>query len=226
MSMFPTAEPVQRGPSLAEQAYTAIQDLIISGAITPETTLSENDLSRQLSISRSPLREAIRRLQDEGMLNQSGPRGFTVPPITTDFVSNLYEVRRALEGEAARLARNIPPEAVTDARMLMLRVLDDLEDGKSDRFSEADFAFHNLYIQHCGNPMLIHLIDRLQGPLARVRVFANPLHQHLRESVREHLVVLDEIELADPERLQQAVVAHIDGISSRLLHHIKFGGDE
>ncbi|QZY50787.1 GntR family transcriptional regulator [Leucobacter tenebrionis] len=221
MKTFQATTALQRGPSLAEQAYAAIQELIISGAITSETVLSENDLSRQLSISRSPLREAIRRLQDEGMLNESGPRGFSVPPITTRFVAQLYQVRRALEGEAALLARDIPSEEMNAVREMMERVLVDLSEGRSHSFADADAAFHNLYIHRCGNPMLLHLIARLQGPLARVRVFANPLHEHLRASVQEHLAALDAMATGKPELVQQAVVAHIDGISARLLSHLE-----
>lgn len=220
--MFPSSGALQRGPSLAEQAYFAIQDLIISGAITPETVLSENDLSRQLSISRSPLREAIRRLQDEGMLNQSGPRGFTVPPITSEFVTNLYQVRRALEGEAAGLAHDIPQSEVTRVRSLMEQLSRDLEAGRPHNFSEVDAEFHNLYIGRCGNPMLLHLIERLHGPLSRVRVFASPLHQHLQASVQEHFHALDAMETRDPDLLRSAVVDHIDGIANRLLRHIAF----
>lgn len=226
MNTLQTTTALQRGPSLAEQAYAAIQDLIITGALTSESILSENDLSRRLSISRSPLREAIRRLQDEGMLNESGPRGFSVPPITTEFVAQVYQVRRALEGEAALLARDIPSSAIAEVRTTMQRVLVDISNGHSDSFAAADAAFHNLYISRCNNPMLLHLIERLQGPLARVRVFANPLHAHLRESVREHITALDAMEQGSPEDVQHAVIAHINGITGRLLRHIEGSDDE
>ncbi|GAB2565016.1 GntR family transcriptional regulator [Leucobacter ruminantium] len=226
MSTLDAASALQRGPSLAEQAYAAIQELIISGVFTPQTVLSENDLARRLSISRSPLREAIRRLQDEGMLNESGPRGFSVPPITTEFVAHLYQVRRALEGEAAFLARNIPRDEIARVRRAMESIEADIAEGRSHSFAHGDAELHSLYIDRCGNPMLLHLIGRLQGPLARVRVFANPLHAHLRASIREHLAVLDAMEAEDPAALQRAVVRHIDGISERLLQHIESGGGE
>jgi DNA-binding GntR family transcriptional regulator len=71
--------------------------------------------------------------------------------------------------------------------------------------------------------MLIHLIERLHGPLARVRVFADPLHEHLRASIDEHMVALDAMEARSPELLRDAVVQHIDGIAARLLRHINFG---
>lgn len=224
MSTLQTASALQRGPSLAEQAYIAIQNLIVTEVFTPDTVLSENDLSRQLSISRSPLREAIRRLQDEGMLNTSGPRGFSVPPITTEFVAQLYHVRRALEGEAAYLARDIPSEEIIQIRQTMQEVAADIAAGRTDSFAAADAALHNLYIDRCDNPMLLHLIGRLRGPLARVRVFANPLHAHLLASTEEHLAVLDAAETGEPEALQSAVVRHIDGISERLVDHIAKSG--
>lgn len=224
--MLQSAGALQRGPSLAEQAYNAIQDLIIAGVITPKTVLSENDLARQLSVSRSPLREAIRRLQDEGMLNDSGPRGFTVPAITSQFVAQLYQVRRALEAEAAFLARDIPKPEISRVRALMETVRMELANGTPHSFSEADFAFHNLYIERCGNPMLIHLIERLRGPLARVRAFASPLHEHLRKSIEEHLAALEAMETGKPEDVRDAVVRHIDGIAARLHNHLKFSGEE
>lgn len=226
MSTSHTASALQRGPSLAEQAYIAIQNLIVTEVFTPDTVLSENDLSRQLSISRSPLREAIRRLQDEGMLNSSGPRGFSVPPITTEFVAQLYHVRRALEGEAAYLARDISQEEIDQVRQMTHNVSDDIAAGRTESFGVADAALHSLYIDRCDNPMLLHLIGRLQGPLARVRAFANPLHAHLLDSMREHLLILDAAESGDPAALQRAVVQHIDGISKRLVDHIANEGAE
>lgn len=211
---------IRRGPSLAEQAYDTLARMIISGSIAPGAVLSENDLARQLAISRSPLREAIRRLQDERMLDESGPRGFSVPPITTEFVTDLYQVRRALEGEAARLARGIPASELRRARQQMREIAIELDKGNGSPFTESDFDFHNLFIGHSGNPMLVQLIQRLRGPIQRVRVFANPLIDHIHDSFHEHEVMLSAMEDGDSHALQVSTLAHIDGIASRLLQHI------
>ena len=214
-------EALSRGPSLAEQAYETLKQQIIDGSIVANTVISENVLSRQLAISRSPLREAIRRLQDEKLLDPSGPRGVRVPSITAKFVRDLYNLRRALDVEAARLVEFPDEQTLLKARGRFDDVTAALSEGDTKPFTDADFEFHDLYIRACGNDLLIEHIERLRGPVQRVHAFAKPLFSHVKTSAEEHLDVLNALESKNRRKLCATVEAHIAGVAERLTKYIE-----
>lgn len=218
------SQGLSRGPSLADQAYEALKRQIIEGVIAGNAVVSENELSRQLAISRSPLREAIRKLQDEMLLEESGPRGIRVPPISTKFVRDLYNLRRALEVEAARLADFPDSETMRRAWQRHDEVRVALCAGDSSLFTARDFEFHDLYIRACGNDLLITHIERLRGPVARVHAFANPLVDHIEVSASEHEKILRALDSKSRSELCRAVEAHVDGVAKRLAQYIAEAG--
>jgi GntR family transcriptional regulator, rspAB operon transcriptional repressor len=213
----------KRAPSLAEQTYDALKQWIIDGSLEPSTVLSENDLARRFSISRSPLREAIRRLQDEGLLDASGPRGFSVPALSVDLVAQVYGVRRALETAAAETATNIPAAAVRAMRVRMEVIGDALRHGDVRPFNEADFEFHDLWLRNCGNPLLITHLLRLRGHIQRIINFAGQFQEHTELAFTEHCVALEAMEAGDSVALRSAVDAHISAVTERLIDKLKQG---
>jgi DNA-binding GntR family transcriptional regulator len=210
----------QRAPSLAEQAYDTLRRLIIRGDLNAGMTLSENEFAKKFSISRSPLREAIRSLQEEGLLDASGPRGFRVPPITADLVRQVYGVRLALESAAA--ANAVVPEAeIAATREKMATIRQDLDRGVTQSFTDSDFEFHDLFIHNCGNDMLIKHIRRLRNNIARIITYADQFTEHIEMSYAEHVQILDALESGDHERSRQAVQAHVTNVTSRVMSQIE-----
>jgi GntR family transcriptional regulator, rspAB operon transcriptional repressor len=211
----------KRAPSLAEQTYDALKQWIVDGSLEPSTVLSENDLARRFSISRSPLREAIRRLQDEGLLDASGPRGFSVPALSVDLVAQVYGVRRALEIAAAETAEDIPAADLDAMRARMQTIGDALKRGDAQPFNEADFAFHDLWVLNCGNPLLITHLLRLRGHIQRIINFAGQFQRHTDLAFAEHEVILDAMEAGDNTALRKAVDLHISGVTERLIEELR-----
>jgi DNA-binding GntR family transcriptional regulator len=211
---------IRRAPSLAEQTYEALKSWIVNGDLEAGVLLSENDLARRFSISRSPLREAIRALQDEGLLEASGPRGFSVPLLTTDLVRQIYGVRLALEAAAAATAV-IPPDQLEFAQGQLARVQSALDEGDTTPFGEADIPFHDLFITNSGNPLLIKHIHRLRGNVQRVINYAGRIPGHTQASFNEHLVIFDAMKSADQEILHKAVSGHISGVTERIVSHLE-----
>jgi DNA-binding GntR family transcriptional regulator len=207
----------KRGPSLAEQTYETLREWIVSGALPPATPLSENDLARRFSTSRSPLREAIRRLQDEKLLEPSGPRGFSVPPLGVQLVRDVYGVRRALETAAAETAHDIPQDEIAAMRTRLSSQAEEVARGNLTPFSEGDFDFHDLFVAHCGNQLLIGHLHRLRGNIRRIMTYAGQFQEHTEASLAEHLVIMAAVESADTARLRDAVDAHIRGVTERLV---------
>lgn len=205
-----------RSPSLAEQAYATLKRWILSGQLDAETVMSENDLARRLSISRSPLREAIRKLQDEGLLAASGPKGFGIPPISLDLIDQVYGVRLALESEAAAHATPIPQDELAKMRQFMEEVRPEVMAGDAQRFTDVDFEFHDLFVRNCGNPLLISYIERLRGNIQRILVYSGQLEEHSVRSFEEHMDILEAMEAQDPARIEKTVRQHITGVRDRL----------
>jgi DNA-binding GntR family transcriptional regulator len=210
----------QRAPSLAEQAYDTLRRLIISGDLNAGMTLSENEFAKKFSISRSPLREAIRRLQEEGLLDASGPRGFRVPPLTADLVRQVYGVRAALECAAAASA-DVSPADIVAMRAKMALIRADLDRGVTQSFTDSDFEFHDLFIVNCGNDMLIKQIRRVRNNVARIITFADRFAEHIELSYTEHLVILDALEAHDHEKARAAVQSHVSNVTTRLMGQIE-----
>lgn len=211
----------RRAPSLAEQAYEALREWIVAGDLAPAVPLSENDLARRFAISRSPLREAIRRLQDEELLEPSGPRGFSVPPLSVQLVRDVYGVRRALETAAAEAATEIPAGEITAMRSRLTEQAAAIGRGDLAPFTEGDFDFHDLFVAHCGNRMLIGHLHRLRGNIRRIMTYAGQFPGHTEASLREHEIILAAIEAGDGLVMRAAVDAHLRGVTERLVETLE-----
>ena len=211
-----------RAPSLAEQIHDTLRSWIIAGDLAPGDLVSENDLARRMSVSRSPLREAVRRLQEEGLLSSSEARGFRVPPLTAGLVSQVYGVRRALEGAAAEAsAPFITDDDVADQTVKLAACRQAMDRGDYKPFSESDIEFHNAFIQHCANPMLLSHIERIRGQVQRIIVFAGQLPNHSERSAEEHADILVAAQTRDPALLRAAMESHIAKVASRLVAHME-----
>jgi DNA-binding GntR family transcriptional regulator len=207
----------KRAPSLADQAYEALKRWVVTGDLAAGVPLSENDLARRFSISRSPLREAVRRLQDEGLLEPSGPRGFSVPPLSVELVRDVYGVRRALETAAAETAVAIPAAEITRMRERLDDQVARVRQGDLAPFNDNDFAFHDLFVAHCGNRLLISHLHRLRGNLARIINYAGQFQAHTEASCEEHLAIMAAMEAGSTAELRHTVDVHIRGVADRLV---------
>lgn len=217
----PEHAPVQRlsrSTSLAEKAYDEVKSSIISGAMRSDERYAEAALARTLGISRTPLREALRRLQEEGFIEPRGLRGFTVVPVTQQSVRELYDVRCALETLAAlRAARTIPADDVVAMAERYADIGRALDAGDPQPFHDSEFEFHDLFVQNCGNAWLIRSIERLRDQLDRVGHLTHRLFEHSKQSFAEHCEILDTMATRDPDELERAVRQHITGVAVRIV---------
>lgn len=212
-----------RTSPLAERAYAAIKRMIISNELQPGRTITESQLALSLGISRSPVREAIGRLQDEGFLELEAWKPPRVSSLTPKFIRELYEVRTALESRAAReSAPNIPSEAIEAMAKYLAALRAPLQHKQIDTFNRLEPAFHGLFIEYCNNDLLRSFLARLQDHLNRLRsVFAEPLALHKTEEFREHLLILDAMRQRDAKELERRVADHISNVAERLLKSLQ-----
>lgn len=161
LSMSPTMKPIaRRGVSLADSAYERIADALLRGTIEPGERLVMDQLAEQLDISRTPVRDALLRLEREGLIEPSGRRGYVVREVSAVDTEHLYEGRESVEGYAARRVAEIGGAAIDHVRAAVKAAADtDTSDPRA--VYEANLRIHRSFVEATGNPVLIDLFDAI-----------------------------------------------------------------
>ena len=203
--------------SLRERAMGVLRGAVTSGEIAPGTRLVETELSAALGISRGTLREALRQLEYEGLL-EVGERGrLTVRTLTDAEIMDVFAVRAALEGLAASIVSARPDRAALVARLQA--ALDALEaaGGSITDTVEVDLGFHRLLCELTGNPTLVRTWEALTGPIRMSIMFAGTDKALANMSADRHRDLVDAIATGDPDAAATAVEEHMGGAARTLL---------
>jgi DNA-binding GntR family transcriptional regulator len=210
-------------PSLRDTVYYLLRRRITDLAATAAApiVLREADLARSLGVSRTPVREALSRLVEEGVLTISPRRGVQVVPTSLDEYVAWLEVREVLEGLAARLAaERATARAVKQMREIFRPFgLDTVGEGSSE-YARANARFHALVAQEAGNPVLLRLArhyDRME--MARLRVIERLGRG--RQSLREHLRLIDAIARRDAVAAETLGQAHVRSLRRAVERHLR-----
>ncbi|MHC3003988.1 GntR family transcriptional regulator [Gordonia sp. GN26] len=202
------AEDVTNRRSLRDVAYDELRARIVGLELTPGTRLIERDLAEELAVSRIPLREALQRLQRDGLVVVVPRQGAIVSPFTVDDVRDLFDVRESLEVLAARLAA----ERATDEGLAALAAQLDIARDATERRDEAAIAeanarFHGLIVDLAANPLLESLLQPLG---ARTQwLFHLTRDRDAGVQCREHEELLAAIAAHDPERAAHSAFHHV-----------------
>lgn len=153
---------------LRDTAYDALLGAIIRGDLAPGTPLRDQDLAAELGLSRTPVREAIARLVDEGLV-ETKPNAYTrVAPLDDGPARDAAVVMQTLQGLATRLAvAHLTPADVAEARAANADFAAALDDGDLNAALDADDRFHNVFVRAAGNAALVSALVRLQPVLVR-----------------------------------------------------------
>jgi DNA-binding GntR family transcriptional regulator len=212
-----TAEPLTNldRSTLRERALDALRSAIMNGRYRPGDHLGEVDLAGHLGVSRGTVREALRHLQQEGLVT-AGVRGMLrVRSHTATEVRELFEVRAALEGLAVRLLIASPKR---DAAVAALRkAVAQLDDTHRDFIAhvDADMAFHLLVCELSGNSMLVTAWRQLAGRI-RVTIMASGEAQATLMSGSYHAPIVDAVEAGDVAKAVDVLQEHMDRAAVRL----------
>ncbi len=195
--------------TLRERSLEALRSAILSGRYRPGDHLGEVELAGSLGVSRGTVREALRHLQQEGLVT-AGNRGMLrVNSLTSAEVRELFRVRAALEGLAVReVIASSRREGAADALRAAVERLSD-EDEPSVRM-EADLAFHLLLCQLSGNSMLVEAWQRLEGRM-RVAILNGAAWQAPMMARDRHVPIVEAIERGDVEAAVRVVDEHMAG---------------
>lgn len=205
--------------NLREQALASLRTAITTGRLAPETQMVETDLSDQLGISRGTLREAMRQLQQEGLL-VAGPRGrLYVRRVGSREIVDIFVVRASLEALAAALlaGRGDRDRAVETLRGLLERMDAAAEQGDMEGRIESDLAFHREMCRLTGNETLLHSWQGLEGVIRMSIMFAGRQRAIGNMNVPRHSAILDAIASGDAQRARTAVDEHLHWAAANLV---------
>lgn len=209
---------IERGLSLSSKTYKRVKMLLVSCELQPGQAINEIELSRRLGISRSPLREALRQLREEWLVEESA-RGLRAARMTRRGIVELYELRLALESFAARQAAGrIPEFDIELADEGLKETAAPLARGDHWPFTNRDFEFHDLYVRYCGNELIIDRIGRLRDHLRRVWSYVGIRAEDTVLAYHEHVEILAAARTGDSALLQRAVERHVSACGTRVSH--------
>ncbi len=211
--------PTAARASLVDDAYRAIRRRILDNVYQPGQQTLESALADDLGISRTPVREALIRLANEGLVEVVPRHGMRVLPVSPVDMREIYEVLTALESAAAEmLARRRPSDAelkpLVEATRDMTRTLraDDL-----DAWATADEKFHQGLVELAGNRTLIDAVARLADRVHRARMFTLRLRPKPVNSTREHMAMLERIRAGDAVGAVEVNRAHRERATRELV---------
>ena len=201
---------VARGDGLTEQAYLVLRNAILNNVLPPGTKLSVPEIARQLNISRSPAREAVARIQHEGLADYVPHRGAFVTRIDLAALAEIYDIREVLEGLAGRLATERVDEAwIDDLDRLWAEHSRAIEAGDISRHIRLDGEFHQRIREAAGNSRLAEFLDSLQGQIRLAMTTTSRRGGGAAAAIAEHRDVIDAMRARDGDLVERTLKSHI-----------------
>ncbi len=196
---------------LREEVYTRLRRAILDSAYPAGTKLVEADLAAALSISRTPIREALHKLELEGLVERvPGAAGLRVVGLSREGVEEIYGIRAALEGYAAGLAAaRMTSEAVARLSALLDASAEAVAAGDAEALLKVNTEFHEAIYQVAGSPRLEGLVRSLHEQVMRYRAATLEIHGQGQVGLDEHRAILEALAAGDAARAERLVVAHV-----------------
>lgn len=209
-------------PTLADRAAELIRERILAGDFASGDRLVEARIAEQLGISRGPLREALKQLASEGLVREEPRRGTFVATPTTEDVRDIYDLRAAIEGRAARLViSNGDPAAIEVLRRAVDEIGSAAEAGDLRKLVRSDYEFHEALCTASGNRRLHEAFVRNASALRiLLRLEEERFYRSFREVWDQHRDLLAAIEAGDAAAAEAMFAEHLESARDRLLRHL------
>ena len=196
--------------SLGQDVFEYLKNAIIDQTITPGSRLVESKIADMLGISRTPLREALHKLEREDWIEKTGSGGFQVVTLTKDDIEQTFGIRSVLEAYAARLAaENHKDKDLIPLEKKIKEFKICLETKNSDELQKINTEFHDLLYALSKSPKLIKMINQLRAQISRYRQIILKQIEYAHKSNEDHIKMLDAIKNRDGKAVEQLVRQHI-----------------
>jgi GntR family transcriptional regulator, rspAB operon transcriptional repressor len=216
-SPLPEDARIDRSTPIPDQVYRLLRQAILSLAMPPGAAIVEKEITERLGISRTPVRDAIRQLADERLVDIKPQSGTYVALIDRHQLEQGRLIRRALEVEGVKLAAPHMDEAtrerLEDLIALQARAA---ARGRHEEFIAQDDAFHRAVSELSGYERFWPTINRSKAHLDRVRYLSSPLPHQASKAIAQHRAILKALASGEPERAAKAMAHHLDDAYARL----------
>jgi DNA-binding GntR family transcriptional regulator len=209
---------VKEGRVLADWVTASLREAILHGYFEPGEKLDQDRIAEELEVSRTPVREAVRRLESEGFVEVRPHYGAFIAKVSPQDIREIYEIRRLLEAEVVRQVTLLIPDLVLDELDTSLTETEaQFEAGDSAKHFESDVYFHETLAGFVENKLLKEVLDGLTNRISIVRRFARlQPGPHLVDSFKEHRAILQAMRQRDPEQAAELMSLHLVNSAIRI----------
>ena len=210
-----------KSPSLEEMVYSRLEEEILSGELSSGCALGEIALAKRLGVSRTPIRSAIHRLAEEGLVEVVPNKGATVIGINTADLIDIYRIRKRLEGLASSLAA----ERITDEELDKLTEAVELAEfyikkNDTEHIKELDTVFHSIIYKASGSRFLSRTLSELHRKIKSYRKRSLSVPGRLEKSEEEHREILEAIRARNAEMADKLTSLHVQRALDNMLSSI------
>lgn len=207
--------------SLSGKVFEALENEILTGVLEPGEVLSENKVSSRLGVSRTPVREALLRLEQEGLVKAEPGKGAVVVGITQGDLLDIYEIRIRIEGLAARYAaRNITDEQVKEMVDVVELQKFFAAKGDSQNVRDLDSKFHSMIYKFCTSRILTDTLNSLHHRIERFRRMSVETGGRGSLSVEEHKEIVEALAAHDEDKAENLLIEHIRNARDKLFEMV------
>ena len=205
-------------PSLEELVYSKLEEEILSGKLEKGTALGEVALSKRMGASRTPVRGALHRLSEEGLIEIIPNKGAVVVGVNRDDLIDIYKIRMRLEGLAsASAAERMSKEELSRLRSSVSLAEFYIKARDTENIKELDTEFHRIIYKESGNRLLCKILSELHRNIHIYRKLSLSVPERLKKSVEEHREILNAIEKGDADTADALTFRHIEAALENLL---------
>lgn len=203
---------------LREIVFESIRGAIISGTLKPGERLMEVQLAEKLGVSRTPIREAIRKLELEGLVIMMPRKGAYVADLSIKDITDVLEIRAVLEGLASGLAAlRITDEEIEELEMTAVKFNQAIDEGDFDAIVQRDIEFHDLIFKATRNEKLIQLTNNLREQVQRFRLMYINKSNKSKELAREHYEIAEAISNRNIDLAEKLAKTHIENAENYIM---------
>lgn len=209
---------IQNHKPLREMVYEELKMQILTGAIIPGTRMMEVELADEMGVSRTPIREAIRKLEKEGLVTIEPRRGAYASMISTEDMVEILEVRQDLEGLAAYFAaERMQPDKIEILNEVSDKYNEAVRNGSMKDMITYDTMFHRTIVDSCHNKILVQMIEQLQELVLRFRYIYYDNFRRAENMPEEHKAIIEAIKSGDKDAARFAADIHIDRLKDLVI---------
>ena len=208
----PLSKSLENPLSVREKTYSLLKKQLLTGQLRPNKRLTEESLAKKFGVSRTPVRDALHKLELEGLVKVAGARGFCVPEDSVEDMSELFEIRAVLEGHAlACICKIITQENIQSLKKLVQSAEQAFFTGKLDLIFDYNTQFHDLLYSMLASqkPRLFSIIEDMREYVLRYRKNTLAHHDGVRRSISGHKKILMALDLGEPQLCERIMRNHI-----------------